>query len=213
MDSPDVFAAAPTITVHNPLASFLGVSRSGAITHGHGDAVQRAGRSFPTVTGAFLMARKGLASPCGDKIPEPGGIDVYLSDGQGEGAPGVVAAVSMLLTGAAPETGLAGVGPGHRFARRGLVQIDAPIEELLALKRCDTGRGVMLDLDTECLPPVPGMRMLLPKALSGLADEEGQARFGALWQSPVAHMLVEHADDPALVEVAEWEGAAQAPAA
>lgn len=32
-------------------------------------------------------------------------------------------------------------------------------------------------------------------------------------QTPVAHMLAEHADDPALVQVANWKRSTEAPAA
>lgn len=81
MDFPDFFAAAPTITVHDPLASFPGVSGRGAITCGGAAAVQRAGHVRSTVAGAVLMARQDSASPDGDKVPEHAGdpalVDVH----------------------------------------------------------------------------------------------------------------------------------------
>lgn len=207
MEFPDFFAAAPSITLRDPLAAFLGVSKSGAMTYGYADAVKLSGHSCPTVAGAYIMVRSGLAYLYGDELPERGGIEVYLREQRDQGTTGVVAAVATLLTGAAPETGFGGIGPGHRFARRGLLQFGTPIDGLLALRRRDTGRGVMLDLDTAEAPPDPALGPLFHKAVAGQTDEDEQARFTALWQGRVARMLLEHANDPHLVRVHEWETA------
>lgn len=205
MDFPDFFVDVPAITVREPLAVFLGASKSGTITYGYADAVKLAGHSCPTVAGAYLMVRKGLAHLYGEELPERGGIEVHMRDGRDQGTTGVVAAVATLLTGAAPETGFGGIGAGHRFARRDLLQFDTPIDGLLALRRRDTGRGVVLDLDVAGVPPDPEMARLFPKAVIGQADEAEQERFAALWQGRVARMLLEHADDPEVVHVREWE--------
>jgi hypothetical protein len=210
MDFPDFFDEAPSILLRDPLAAFLGASKTGVISYRYADAVKLAGHSCPTVAGAYLMVRKGLASLYGDQLPERGGIEVHMRDGRDEGTTGVVAAVAMLLTGAAPETSFGGIGPGHRFARRDLLRFDAPIDGLLALRRRDTGCGVILDLDTAVVPPDPEMRTLLPKMVMEAADESEQARFAKLWQDRVARMLLEHADDPALVRVHDWEMATPA---
>ncbi len=208
MDFPDFFAAAPTIRLHEPLASFLGVSRSGTMTYGYVDAVKLAGHSCPTVAGAYLMVRRGLAYLYTDELPERGGVAVYLRGGREQGTTGVIAAVATLLTGAAPETGFGGIGADRRFSRRGLLQFDTPIEGVMALRRRDTGRGVVLDLDTSSVPPDHAMGALFPKAVAGQADENEQDRFAALWQGHVARMLLDHADDPDLVRVREWEATA-----
>ncbi len=205
MDFPDFFAAAPTITLRDPLASFLGVSRSGVMTYRYADAVRLAGHSCPTVAGAYLMVRRGLAYLYGDQLPERGGIEVYLREGREQGTTGVIAAVATLLTGAAPETGFGGIGAARRFARRGLLQFETPIDGLLALRRRDTGRGVALDLDTTSVPPDPAMGPLFLKATAGHTDEDEQTRFAALWQGHVARLLLEHADDPDLVHACEWK--------
>ncbi len=204
MDFPDFFAAVPTITLRDPLAAFLGVSRSGAMTYGYADVVKLAGHSCPTVAGAYLMMRRGLAYLYGGELPERGGIEVYLRDRREQGTTGVFAAIATLLTGAAPETGFGGIGADHRFARRDLLQFDTPIDGLLALRRRDTGRGVVLDLDTAGVPPDPAMGPLFLKAVTGRTDEEEQTRFAALWQDLVARMLLEHANDPHLVHAREW---------
>lgn len=208
MDFPGFFAAAPTITLCDPLAAFLGVSESGAMTYGYADAVKLAGHSCPTVAGAYLMVRRGLAYLYGSEIPERGGVEVYLRGGRDLGTTGVIASIVMLLTGAAPETGFSGIGPDHRFARRSLLHFDTSIDGILALRRRDTGRGVVLDLNTASVPPDPAIGPLFFKAVASQADEDEQTRFATLWQDRVARMLIEHADDPDLVHACEWEAIA-----
>jgi hypothetical protein len=211
MDFPDFFSNVPTITLRDPLAVFLGVSESGLISYTYADAVKLAGHSCPTVAGAYLMVYRGLAYLYADQVAERGGIEVYLRDQREQGTTGVVAAVATLLTGAASETGFGGIGAARRFARRNLLQFGAPIDGILALRRRDNGCGAVLDLDTVVVPSDPEIQKLLAKAVSGEADEIERKRFGVLWQSRVAHMLTEHADDPSLVHVRQWPKAAPVP--
>ena len=208
MDFPDFFADVPSITLRDPLAAFLGVSKTGVMTYVYGDAVKLAGHSCPTVAGAYLMVRRGLSYLYGNEMPERGGVEVYLRDQRDQGTTGVIATVAMLLTGAAPETGFGGIGAHGRFSRRDLLHFLAPIEGILALRRHDNGNGVVLDLDVSSVPPVREMQMLFPKVASEQADEDEQSRFGALWQSRVEKMLIEHTDDPELVRASEWKIAA-----
>ena len=208
MDFPEFFAKAPTITLRDPLAVFLGASKTGMMSYGYADVVKLAGHSCPTVAGAYLMVRCGLHNLYSSDVPERGGIEVYLRDGRDQGTTGVIAAVATLITGAAPETGFGGIGADGRFGRRDLLCFDAPIDGLMALRRRDTGRGVTLDLDTSAVPAAREMQFLLPKAVAGQAGEDEQARFAALWQAHVEQMLTLHADDPALVRAAEWRAAA-----
>ena len=207
-DFPDFFAAAPTITLSDPLAAFLGVSKSGVIHYCYADVVKLAGHSCPTVAGAFLMVRRGLLALYGAELPRRGDIEVHLRDPGDQGTTGVIATVAMLLTGAAPETGFGGIGPGARFRRRNLLHFDAPIDGLMALRRTDNGRGVILDLDPGATPADPAMRALFPRVLGTRPDQADLDRFGQLWQERVERMLTGHADDPALVRVLEWRAAA-----
>jgi hypothetical protein len=208
MDFPNFFATVPTITLRDPLALFLGASKSGAITYSYADVVKLAGHSCPTVAGAYLMVRSGLSYLYGNELPQRGGIEVYLRDQREQGTTGVIATVAMLLTGAAPETGFGGIGADRRFARRDLLHFGAPIGGILALRRHDNGRGVILDLNTAVVPPAAKMQELFAKTMTGEADESEQALFGALWQDRVARMLTEHANDPNLIQVYEWKDAA-----
>jgi len=210
MDFPDFFDRVPAVVLREPLAAFLGASASGVITYRYADAVRLAGHSCPTVAGAYLMVRKGLASLYGDDLPERGAIEVHMRDARDEGTTGVVAAIATLLTGAAAETGFGGIGAKRRFARRDLLRFDAPVDGLLALRRCDTGRGVVLDLDMALVPAAAAMRALFPKVAAGSADAEEEAMFAALWQERVARMLLNHADDPALVHVRPWKTGVEA---
>jgi hypothetical protein len=203
MDFPDFFYDAPVVSLREPLAVFLGASKSGVITYNYADAVKLAGHSCPTVAGAYLMVSKGLAYLYDDELPERGGIEVYMRGAPDEGTTGVTAAIATLLTGAAADTGFGGIG--QRFARRGLLQFNTAIDGLLALRRRDTGRGVILDLDTATVPGNPEMRTLLPNAVSGQASENEQTRFAMLWQDRVARILIDHVDDPALVRIRAWE--------
>lgn len=203
------FDTAPTLTVYDPLAQFLGASDDGTITYGYADAVKLAGHSCPTVAGAFLMTREGLAALYGTGLPERGGVEVFVRGARNEGTNGVIASVATLLTGAAPETGFGGVG--GRFVRRDLLHFDAAIDGLLALRRLDNQAGVVLDLDTAVVPPSPEFGSLLPKALSGRAEEVEQARFAALWQDRVARMLASPAAAK-LVRMARWDEPAPEPA-
>ncbi|MCF8469989.1 MAG: hypothetical protein K9G30_04340 [Parvibaculum sp.] len=208
MDFPDFFAKAPTMTLRDPLAAFLGVSSSGVMTYTYGDAVKLAGHSCPTVAGAYLMVRSGLRLLYGDKTPERGGIAVYMRDPRDQGTTGVIAAVATLITGAAAETGFGGIGAHSRFSRRDLLHFATPLDGLMALRRCDTGQGVVLDLDAARVPFAPEMQTLFPRVVADQADEDEQARFGAFWQDRVARMLTDHADDPDLVRVSAWKAAA-----
>jgi hypothetical protein len=205
MDFPEFFDKAPVVSLRDPLAVFLGASGSGKFTYSYADAVKLAGHSCPTVAGAYLMVRRGLGELYGEETPERGGVEVYMRGGRAEGTTGVIAAVATLLTGAAPETGFGGIGPDRRFVRRSLLRFDTAIDGLMALRRPDTGRGVLLDLDTSVVPPSPQMVMLFPKAVADTADDNELAQFATLWQERVALMLLEHADDPNLIHTRNWE--------
>ena len=209
MTFPAFFAEAPTITVRDPLAGFLGAAADGTITYSYADAVKLAGHSCPTVAGAFLMVGKGLAGLYGTELPERGGLEVFLRGDRDEGTTGVIASVATLITGAAPETGFGGIG--RRFARRDLLHFGSPIDGLLAIRRRDTGEGVVLDLDTAIVPPDPASGPLFSLAVSEQADAVEQAQFATLWQDRVARMLAQPADSR-LVRMAAWPAPAQQPA-
>lgn len=203
---PAFFAEAPVLRLRDPLAAFLGTSADGVMTYRYADAVRLAGHSCPAVAGAWLMVVQGLAWLYEDDLPERGAVEVHMRGAREEGTTGVVASVATLATGAASETGFRGIGPDRRFSRRGLLSFEASIDGTIGLRRRDTGRGVVVDINTARVPHDREMETLMLLATAGKANAVQLGRFGALWQDRVRRMLVEHADDPQLVHLYAWHG-------
>lgn len=204
MTFPSFFAEAPRLRVRDPLAAFLGASEDGILDYGYEDVVRLAGHSCPAVAGAYLMLLGGLSYLYDGVLPERGGIEVFMRAGRDEGTAGVQASIATLLTGAAAETGFHGIGPARRFARRDLLRFGVDIDGVMALRRCDTGVGVVVDIDTGAVPHAAEMAAVMPGAVSGEADAAELGSFAALWQERVRRMLIEHADDPKLIHLYEW---------
>ncbi len=204
MSFPSFFADAPRLKVRDPLSAFLGTSEGGILEYGYEDAVRLAGHSCPAVAGAYLMVLNGLGYLHDEEMPERGGIEVFMRGERDQGTTGVLASVATLLTGAAPETGFGGIGPAQRFSRRDLLHFGADIEGTMALRRRDTGAGVVIDIDTGAVPHALAMGGLMPQAVAGEADEAELESFAALWQDRVRRMLIEHADDPKLIHLYDW---------
>lgn len=201
---PEFFDRAPTLTVQDPLAAFLGAAQDGILTYRYADAVRLCGHSCPTVAGAYLMVIKGLKALYGEELPERGGIEAAMQGARGEGTTGVTASVVQLLTGAAPETGFGGIGMQGRFARRNLLSFGAgEINGTLTLRRKDNGKTVAVSLNAALQPFAPEMRELMPKAVGGSASPDELKQFGELWQERVKAFLTESADDPQFVIVRE----------
>ncbi|EOF8703874.1 FmdE family protein [Neisseria gonorrhoeae] len=201
---PEFFDRAPTLTVQDPLAAFLGAAKNGILTYRYADAVRLCGHSCPTVAGAYLMVIKGLKALYGEELPERGGIEAAMQGTRDEGTVGVTASVVQLLTGAAPETGFGGIGMQGRFARRNLLSFGAgEINGTLTLRRKDSGKTVAVSLNAALQPFAPQMRDIMPKAVGGSASAKELERFGQLWQARVKAFLTESADDPQFVIVRE----------
>ncbi|HFA6022857.1 TPA: FmdE family protein [Neisseria gonorrhoeae] len=201
---PEFFDRAPTLTVQDPLAAFLGAAENGILTYRYADAVRLCGHSCPTVAGAYLMVIKGLKTLYGEELPERGGIEAAMQGTRDEGTVGVTASVVQLLTGAAPETGFGGIGMQGRFARRNLLSFGAgEINGTLTLRRKDNGKTVAVSLNAALQPFAPQMRDIMPKAVGGSASAKELERFGQLWQARVKAFLTESADDPQFVIVRE----------
>lgn len=199
---PEFFDRAPQLLMRDPLAQFLGATPDGVMAYRYQDAVKLAGHSCPTVAGAYLMVVKGLSALYGSDIPERGGIEVLMRDGRDEGTTGVIANVAMLLTGAAPETGFAGVGPMRLFGRRDLLAFGSgDTRGEMLLRRRDTGAAVAVSYNPSIAPWPAEMQTLMPLAVSGRADDAQLKRFGEIWQERVEAVLTKLADDPRLVVV------------
>ena len=66
---PEFFEQAPTLTVQDALAEFLGAAEEGIMQYRYADAVRLCGHSCPTVAGAYLMTLKGLKALYGSDLP------------------------------------------------------------------------------------------------------------------------------------------------
>mgnify|MGYP000889811120 CR=1 FL=1 len=199
MSFPNFFRAAPVITLRDPLMAFLGTG-DGVVRYGYADAVKLCGHSCPTVAGAFLMVRAGLAALYGDALPERGGIGAAFPDPADAGVTGVMAAVVGLVTGARGEDGFKGLA--GRFTRAGLLEFSTDTGGTMDLRRLDDGRRAAVRYDPSVVPAAPAMRRLLDRVLAGIASQDEHQAFGALWQERVRRILTHHAEDPRMISVA-----------
>ncbi len=197
MSHPPFFEAAPVITLHDPLAEFLGAASGGVIEYRYADVVRFAGHSCPTVACAFLMTRAGLKALYPDTLPQRGGVRIEVREHAADGVAGVVGSVAGLITGAAGDWGFKGIG--GRFARRGLLEFGAAIGGEMRFIRADNGEAVEVEANAGAAQPDPGLRSLLSACLDGTAGPDAEERFRALWQGRVRSLLLEHADDPACI--------------
>jgi len=200
MDHPAFFDEAPRILVRDPLADLLGAAAGGLLEYRYLDAVRLAGHSCPTVAGAWLTARAALRALYPDEPAERGGIAVRMPAPVDAGVTGVIAQVLTLLTGAAAGNGFHGIG--GRFVRQGLLDFaDAPDGEAICFTRRDSGKSVAVQLDLSRVPPSPQARALMGTAMHPDATAAQRGAFGRAWQDRVRRLLLEHADDPAVLRV------------
>ncbi len=125
-----------------------------------------------------------------------------MRDARDHGTTGVVAAVATLLTG--PRQNRISVNGRPESARRIGCSSAPPMTGFLAQRRRDSGRGVQLDPDMTRGGGGSEMASLFPKVIADIASAEEAQHFAALWQDRVRRMLIEHADDQALVRVSAW---------
>lgn len=194
---PDFFEEAPSITLYDPLAQFLGSTADGIITYQYADVVALAGHSCPTVASAYLMTRTALKALYGDETPVRGHVAVEIQGDRSEGVIGVVANVISYLTGAADDSGFKGLA--GRFQRSGHLAFNSPIQGEVRFTRLDNGQKVQVATNLQPVPQSPLVRELMPLCVKGLASEDDLRRFGYAWQQRVKTLLLEHADDPQVI--------------
>ncbi len=97
MRFPAFFQDVPLLTLRDPLAALLGAAEDGLMDFRYADAVKLAGHSCPTVAGAWLMARRGLAALYGDELPERGGMGVDFKAARDAGTTGAVPYTHLML--------------------------------------------------------------------------------------------------------------------
>ena len=199
MAFPEFFARIPAVTVRDPLAELLGAAEGGLIEYRFADAVRLAGHSCPTVAGAWLMTVRALRALYGDETPVRGDLRVTLGETPDSGVAGVIASIAGLLTGAAGDGGFKGLG--GRYGRRNLLRFGVAGVGGLAFTRLDTNVAVDCILRLEMVPADPRLGGLLGAILQGTADTGNTQLFGELWQDRVRRILIDHADDPEIVQL------------
>ena len=198
MPFPDFFARIPGITLRDPLAELLGAAEGGLIDYRFTDAVKLAGHACPTVAGAWLMTVRGLRALYCSEIPERGNIAVAMHERMDSGVAGVIASVATLLTGAAGDGGFKGLGGQH--IRRGLLQFGVGSGAGMTLTRVDTKAAVNCIFRPNFVVADPRLGDLLPDVIHGSASAAEIRLFGQLWQDRVRRILIDHGDDPAVIE-------------
>jgi len=198
MQTPEFFEAVPPIIVVDPLAEFLGAAADGLLEYRYVDVVKAAGHSCPTVAGAWLMTRKALGHLYPDSLPRRGEIRVELRRSLDDGVNGVVGAVAGFITGAANEGGFKGLGA--RFSRQGLLRFGVPMAGDIRFTRLDTGATIELAHRPQAVPRPKALADVMPPP-SPEGDPARRRAFAIAWQDWVRTLLLDHADDPALIEV------------
>lgn len=199
MQMPAFFDAVPPIVVADPLAELLGAAAGGLLAYHYVDAVKLAGHSCPTVAGAWLMTRAALTRLYPDGTPQRGALRVDMQQRVDEGVAGVIAGVAGLVTGAANNGGFKGLG--GRFARNDLLSFGVPMTGEIRFTRLDTGDSVELVHRPQAVMRPNGLMELMRSALDPQADVATRRAFGEAWQAWVRAILLDHADDPALIAV------------
>jgi len=180
------------IKLKDPLAVFLGaIDEHEEFIFTYEDAVKLAGHSCPAVSGAYKVTEKALKALYGSEIPIRGGINVKVLGNIDNGANGPISQVISLITGAAPETGFAGLG--NSFVRKNKLIFDEKNEEANAFvfTRDDNGKSVKVAYHPENVPGDEDMHNLFTKCIVGTASEKQKEKFKELWQKRVKCVLFE----------------------
>ncbi len=194
MQTPAFYDQVRSLSVHDPLAGFLGAAEEGLIEYRYIDAVKLAGHSCPTVAAAYWMTLKALEHLYPDSLPQRGGIRVEFRQDRLSGVTGVIANVVALLTGATHDAGFKGIA--GQFDRRRLLYFSANVSAEIRYTRIDTGQAVDAAAQVQSVPFAPQTALLMQKCLDGSATAEEKAEFRACWQARVRTLLLEHGDDP-----------------
>ena len=199
MQTPAFFDQVPSIVLYDALAQTLGAVQDGLIEYRYLDAVKLAGHSCPTVAGAWLMARAALARLYPGQTPHRGEVHVAMREPHGEGVVGVIASVAGLVTGAAGSSGFQGLA--GRDARRDLLTYGVPMRGEMRFTRMDNGQSVEVSHHPTAAPRPADLRVQMQAALAPGASSAQREAFAQTWQGWVRAMLIDHADDPALITI------------
>ncbi|PLX14977.1 MAG: hypothetical protein C0598_00200 [Marinilabiliales bacterium] len=188
MRLPNYFKNIEPIILYDELSKFLGTSEDGELEIHFSEIVKMAGHSCPTVTGAWLMTKKGLEALYGNEKPVRGNIKVELRDSAKDGSVGVSASIFTNITGAAGPHGFDGIG--DKFIRRKLLSFGANIDGFVRFTRIDTNKSVEVKYRPANLVHPSNLMMT---AIGPKADDTSKEAFPKLWQEMV-EQLFENSD-------------------
>lgn len=189
------------IRLRDKLAELLGAIEEGEeFIFTYGDVIKLAGHSCPAVSGAYKITQKALKALYGNEVPKRGEISVRVLGSVENGANGPISQVISLITGAAPQTGFAGLS--GEFIRKDKLTFDEKNEEpnTFLFTRDDTGKSVKVKYHPEQVPQKAEMSELFIKCISGTANQKQKERFKELWQEKVKAVLFEEVKDLFTVE-------------
>ncbi len=184
-----------SIVFSDPLAEFLGaLPARGTFRYTYDDVVKLAGHSCPTVAGAFLMTAAAMRALYPGGTPVRGEIEVIVGGEHDGTSSGPMSQVFTFLTGAATDSGFAGLA--ERWRRRGLLRFDPSLAGRVRFRRLDDGTAVDIGYQPGRVPPSGELRSVMARALGEQASLDELARFRELWMARVGEIL---ASDPARV--------------
>ena len=179
MKYPKFFDGIEHIVLKDKLGAFLGTSEEGIIEISYLDIVKMAGHSCGTVSGAYLMALKGLKELYGQDFPQRGEIKVELSGTLSDNT-GVTALVLSNITGATSDMGFMGIQ--GEYNRRGLMFYGVDIQSDVRFTRLDTNKSI----DVTYVPmKVVNPKQILQSVIGTNATEENKKTFPKRWQEMV----------------------------
>lgn len=196
------FDEAPEIRLKDSLAYILGaMEEDGVLVYKYPDVVKMAGHSCVSVAGAYMATVKALKALYDNELPARGDIRVTIKGDVSDLAYGPMAQVISLITGAAGETGFAGLG--RKFVRKNKLIFDKDDFQFntFIFQREDTGKAVKVTYNPQVLPQSPLMGNLMPLVVSGQASKDERGQFVALWQGNVRKVLLESDKYPGLFGV------------
>lgn len=180
------------IKLKDPLAVFLGaIEEAEEFVFTYTDAIKLAGHSCPAVSGAYKITQKALRALYGNETPVRGKISVRILGSIHHGANGPISQVISLITGAAPETGFAGLS--EQFVRKNKLIFDEKNEEPSAFvfTRDDTKKSVKITYHPHALPQDERLPGLFTKCIVGTATKKQKEEFQEAWQKRVKAVLFE----------------------
>ncbi|HSQ00736.1 MAG TPA: hypothetical protein VL049_26225 [Candidatus Dormibacteraeota bacterium] len=180
------------IVVRDPFLEFLGLVPAGTpISISFGELVKAAGHVCPTVAGAYLILREGLAALYEGEPAVRGAVRVTAYGGPADFGYGPISQLINFVIGAAPDTGFGGMARG-RFRRRDLFLFkrDDIRRNELDFERLDTGRRVRVTYDPSIIPAPVDLARSIGPALEDDAPDDDVTRFRRLWLHRTMDILV-----------------------